>query len=242
MIPKKLHYVWLGGAPIPQEYQRYIDGWRDMMPDWEIVRWDETNFDIEGSCDYCRQAYQAKRWAFVSDYVRVKVLYEHGGIYLDTDEEMIRPLDKFAMHDAFFGMEAGKLIGGQVFGCERGHKLMKVLMDDYDNRAFVCRGNQDTTVIGNHIARVLMGVYPQFRPTDKLHELESDVFVYPSEYFCPDMRGPVDGPNTYTIHHYAGTWLSSGQRLKMKFNDFIGQRNAKQLSRIKQWLKRRLNR
>jgi Glycosyltransferase sugar-binding region containing DXD motif len=242
MIPKILHYVWLGGAPIPEPYQQYIDGWKKRMPDWEIKRWDETNFDIHQAA-FPREAYQKRRWAFVSDYVRIKVLYENGGIYLDTDEEMIRSLEMFADNRVFFGFEAGKLIGGQVFGCEKGNETMKALVDYYEKLSFIDpKGKEKRIVIGDHIAGVLKQLYPSFRFTDKTQYLPNGTVVYASEYFCPDMHKPLNNPNTYTIHHYAGTWLSRGQRIKLAFNDFIGQKNAKHLSHIKQWIKRKINR
>lgn len=236
MIPKKLHYVWLGGNQIPEEYQNYIDGWAKMMPDWEIVRWDETVFDVNCS-SYCKQAYEAKRWAFVSDYVRVKVLYDEGGVYLDTDEEMVRPLDQFTEHSAVFGMESGLKLQAGMFGCEPRSAVIGKILEYYNSINYIENSKQNNAVIGLHFENVLRKIYPNFRLCEEIQMLGNGVVVYPSDYFCPDIKKPLTNPNTHTIHHYAGTWLSKGQRMKIKFNDFIGDRNAKMLSKIKKCLK-----
>ena len=91
-IPKVIHYCWFGGNPLPEEYVKYIESWKKYLPDYEIKRWDESNFDFS-TCDYAREAYEAKKWAFVSDYVRLKVVYDNGGLYFDTDVEVIKPID-----------------------------------------------------------------------------------------------------------------------------------------------------
>ena len=119
------------------------------MPDWEVVRWDESNFDVNCSV-LCKQAYEAKRWAFVSDYVRVKVLYEEGGIYLDTDEEMVQSLDRFAYHKAFFGMEAGLRLQAGVFGCEPKNEIMAAILEYYNQIEYIENDKQNNIVIGTH--------------------------------------------------------------------------------------------
>ena len=92
-IPKIIHYCWFGGKPLPDEYKKYIDSWKKYCPDWEIREWNESNFDFS-SCEYAMEAYDAKKWAFVSDYARFKILYEYGGVYFDTDVEILQPLDE----------------------------------------------------------------------------------------------------------------------------------------------------
>ena len=92
MIPKVIHYCWFGGNPLPNIAVKCINSWKKYFPDYEIIEWNESNFDLF-SCDYCREAYDAKKWAFVSDYARFKILYEHGGVYFDTDVEVIKSMD-----------------------------------------------------------------------------------------------------------------------------------------------------
>ena len=100
MIPKTTHYMWFGGNPLPESTKKYIESWKKFCPDYEIKQWDETNFDVH-SCKYVEEAYNAKKWAFVSDYARFNALYQDGGIYLDTAVEMIKPLDDFLSEDGF---------------------------------------------------------------------------------------------------------------------------------------------
>lgn len=221
MIPHKLHYVWVGGAPIPAKYQAFIDHWTELMPDWEIVRWDESNFDIENSSDFCRQAYEHKRWAFVSDYIRVKVLYEHGGIYLDTDEQMVQSLERFAEHKFFVGMEPVNHIGGQVFGCEAKNEVMGAILEHYDSINYIEDGKQNNVVIGSHFAAVLEKLYPQFALKEEVQQLGDGVVVYPSTYFCPDLATLKITSDSYTIHRPMGSWLSPTAKLKKQIYTII---------------------
>ena len=104
MIPKIIHYCWFGGNPLSDDAKRYIASWKKYCPDYEIREWNESNFDINEN-DYCREAYEQKKWAFVTDYVRLKALYEYGGIYMDTDVEVVKPLDPLLSYDALSGYE-----------------------------------------------------------------------------------------------------------------------------------------
>lgn len=216
MIPKKLHYVWVGGTEIPAKYQAFIENWSRLMPEWEIVRWDEMNFDVKNSSDYCRQAYAQKRWAFVSDYIRVKVLYDHGGIYLDTDEEMVQSLDCFAVHQMFVGMEPGNIIGAQVFGCQKGNSLMGKILDYYNQLDYLSEGVQNNTVIGTHFKNVIQQNYPELELKENVQYLGDGVVVYPSQYFCPDLMTLEITEESYTIHRPMGSWLSPRARMKKR--------------------------
>ena len=109
MIPKVIHYCWFGGNPLPNIAVKCINSWKKYFPDYEIIEWNESNFDLF-SCDYCREAYDAKKWAFVSDYARFKILYEHGGVYFDTDVELVKKIDFLLKYSAFFGFENKKYI------------------------------------------------------------------------------------------------------------------------------------
>ena len=143
MIPKKIHYIWLGGNPLPEEYKKYIEGWQKYCPDYEIKRWDETNLDID-LFNYCRQAYDNKKWAFASDVFRYYVLYKEGGIYLDTDVELLKPLDSFLKEKLFLGFEKKEFVApGLILGAEKGNEIIKELLDDYENRSFL---NEDGTL------------------------------------------------------------------------------------------------
>lgn len=221
MIPHKLHYVWVGGAPIPAKYQAFIDHWAELMPDWEIVRWDESNFDIENSSDFCRQAYEHKRWAFVSDYIRVKVLYEHGGIYLDTDEQMVQSLERFAEHNFFVGMEPVNRIGGQVFGCEAKNEVMGAILAHYNGINFQIEPQSNTTVIGARFGQVLKELYPTLELKEEAQHLDQGVVIYPSTYFCPDLMMLKITDESYTIHRPMASWGDRRTRLTKQVLAFI---------------------
>ena len=104
MIPKKIHYCWFGGNPLPESAKKYIETWKKYCPDYEIIEWNEENFDVTQN-QYCKEAYEAKKWAFVSDYARFWILYRYGGIYFDTDVEVIRPIDDMVAKGPFMGCE-----------------------------------------------------------------------------------------------------------------------------------------
>ena len=122
-IPKKIHYCWFGGNPKPELALKCLKSWRKYCPDYEIIEWNESNFDINAN-QYCRDAYKEKKWAFVTDYARLAILHEHGGVYFDTDVELIRPIDKLLEHPAFMGIERAhdscKVASGLALGCEKG--------------------------------------------------------------------------------------------------------------------------
>lgn len=136
-IPKVLHYCWFGGAPKPKNIQNCIRSWKKYCPDYEIIEWNEQNFDVSQSL-YTRQAYDARRWAFVADYARLKILYEQGGIYMDTDVELLRPLDDLLAYPAFFGFQHNNEVAtGLSFGAEARSPVVKALLDDYDSLPFL---------------------------------------------------------------------------------------------------------
>ena len=136
-IPKVLHYCWFGGAPKPKNIQNCIRSWKKYCPDYEIIEWNEQNFDVSQSL-YTRQAYDARRWAFVADYARLKILYEQGGIYMDTDVELLRPLDDLLAYPAFFGFQHNNEVAtGLGFGAEAHSPVVKALLDDYDSLPFL---------------------------------------------------------------------------------------------------------
>lgn len=157
-IPKVLHYCWFGGAPKPKNIQNCIRSWKKYCPDYEIIEWNEQNFDVSQSL-YTRQAYDARRWAFVADYARLKILYEQGGIYMDTDVELLRPLDDLLAYPAFFGFQHNNEVAtGLSFGAEAHSPVVKALLDDYDSLPFLLPdGSCDLTPARNEIFPSLPG-------------------------------------------------------------------------------------
>ena len=136
-IPKVIHYCWFGRGKMPNLAEKCIQSWRTYCPDYQIVCWNEENFDINQN-QYAKEAYDAGKWAFVSDYARLKVLYDEGGIYLDTDVELIKPLDKLIDEYGYMGFDdKGKVATGLGFACEKGNELVEALLKDYDDIPFV---------------------------------------------------------------------------------------------------------
>ena len=144
-IPKIIHYCWFGGKPKPELAEKCIKSWKKHCPDYEIREWNEDNYDLAAAPLYVRQAYEAKKWAFVTDYVRLQVVYECGGIYLDTDVELKKNLDSLLGYSAYFGFEDGKWIAtGLGFGAEQGTPILQELMDDYRDIPFLLEdGSED---------------------------------------------------------------------------------------------------
>ena len=136
MIPKKIHYCWFGGNSLSSEVRECIASWRQFCPDYEIIEWNEKNFDVD-CIRYTADAYRDRRWAYVTDYARLKIVYEQGGIYLDTDVELLRPLDPLLENKVYFGMQrAGEVATGLGFGAEAGAELLRRLMAGYESRAY----------------------------------------------------------------------------------------------------------
>ena len=199
MIPKKIHYCWFGCKNIPDDLIKYISGWKDFCPDYEFVLWDEKNFDIT-SIPFVKSAYDAKKFAFVADYVRAYALYHYGGIYLDTDVELRKKLDGFVTQSAFTGFESKGLPFTALWAAEKGHLLSKKVMNYYEAKTYTL-GQQTNT---NIVSDILMN---DFKIDPLRNEVqigrcgECEIKVYPSEYFCIDLH------TSYAVHHFYGSWL-----------------------------------
>ena len=206
-IPKIIHYCWFGGGPISPESRKCMESWKKYCPDYKIIEWNEQNFDISKNC-YAQQAYEAKRYAFVSDYVRLAVLYEYGGIYLDTDVELVRPLDELLELPGFMGFQNNNEVAtGLGFGARKGNPVVQALLRDYDALDFLREdGSVDLTPCPERNTRVLqtLGVRK-----DGTRQSIPEMEIFPAEYFCP-MEFPTRKlrvtPNTYSIHRFAESW------------------------------------
>ena len=183
MIPKVIHYCWFGGNEMSALEKKCIESWKMQCPDYEIIRWDETNYDVTKNL-YMQQAYAAKKWAFVSDYARLDILYQHGGFYLDTDVELLQSLDAQRTHAAFAGIGCtGGVNLGLGFGAEAGNALVKEMRDDYDTVSFLNPdGSLNTAPCVKYQTRLLKE--KGFVDEDRLQQVES-MTIYPTEYFCP---------------------------------------------------------
>jgi len=211
MIPKIIHYCWFGGNPLPPLAKKCIESWEKHCSDWEIIEWNETNFDVNYNT-YVRQAYEAKKWAFVSDVARLWALVNHGGVYMDTDCELLKPIDEFLKHEAVSGFEPTFKIPTAMMGCREGFPLFKEILLDYDKRAFLLpNGDFDTITNVVTMTKILLihGLVLNNRP-----QTVKGFTLYPSEYFCPKNynTGKLDvSENTYIIHHYSESWADERQ-------------------------------
>ena len=206
-IPKILHYCWFGGKPKPPLAEKCIRSWRKFCPDFEIREWNESNFDLEQVPAYVRQAYEAGRWAFVTDYVRLRALTEVGGVYLDTDVEIVRPLDPFLKHEAFAGFEHLERVQTGVLACRKGFPLFQEFLAYYDTAVFRRPdGSMDTTTNVEILTGICRKKGLVFNDT---FQVVDGLAVYPREVFCPvdyDTMKLKKTRKTVTIHWFSGSW------------------------------------
>lgn len=226
MIPKTIHYCWFGRNPLPPLALECIASWKKFFPDYEIKEWNEDNFDVN-IIPYTAEAYKAKKYAFVSDYARFWILYHYGGVYFDTDVEVIRPMDDIIGKGAFMGFEKdpdrwsdGYIAPGLGLAVEPGKSIIKDLMDKYKDLHFILADgslNTSSTIV-NYTTEVLCSLGMKQAPG--IQELKG-VTLYPSEYFAPIhfiTRRLHITPNTRTIHRYMASWADQKNKT---FADYI---------------------
>jgi mannosyltransferase OCH1-like enzyme len=216
MINKVIHYFWFGGKPLPKIALKCIESWKKILPDYEIKRWDESNFDVN-IIPYTEQAAKSGKWAFVSDYARYHVLYSEGGVYLDCDVEVLKPLDCFMNDKMFSGFESDNFVApGLILGMEKNHDFGKLIIDVYKKRTFLLENNKfDLTSVGQIFTEEL--VKKGLICNNTLQEI-AGVKVYPTYNFAP--INPNTGEiiitdQTFTIHHYAASWVPLNKKIKM---------------------------
>lgn len=239
MIPKVIHYCWFGGKKLPAKVTQCIQSWKRLCPDYKIVRWDESNFDVNGH-PFMKAAYEAKAWAFVSDYARLKIIYENGGVYLDTDVELLKNLDLLLEDPCYIGIQQTENLctTGLGFGAERGSPVVLRMMREYDGLEF-SRGNKLKIACPwlNDRAIRSFGAFDRNEVT-KLPE----VTIYPPRFFDPWSTGETSNllcGETVSIHHYAASWAEGPQRWKRKFAMLLGPENVARLKTIRNRLGRK---
>ena len=215
MIPKIIHYCWFGGNPLPDEARKCIESWRKCCPNYEIKEWNEDNFNFD-SCDYAKEAYQKEKWAFVSDYARFKILYEEGGLYFDTDVEVIKPIEDIVQKGPFMGCEQGDSLyvaPGLGLAANPGLGLYKDILDYYNNEHFVNEdGSINTTTVVQRITDLLKD--RGFKGTGEIECIDG-VYIYPPDFFSPMnyWTGEIKiSDQTRSIHHYSMSWKSEYEK------------------------------
>ena len=219
MIPKIIHYCWFGRGEKPKFEQKCISSWKKHLPDYMIKEWNEDNFDIEKH-PFAKEAYDNKKYAFVADVVRVYALYHEGGIYLDTDVEVLKSFNPFLSHLAFTGFEGDKYITTGIMGCSKGSKWMKDCLEYYKDKHFVkSDGTFDMTTNVRIMTTYMVGY--GLKQNNKFQEISGIVTIYPKDYFCPKSYQTGDfykTKNTVAIHHFHGSWLPWYEQLGLRFN------------------------
>lgn len=213
-IPKKIHYVWVGGNPIPPKIKRCMNTWKKHLKDFEIIEWNEKNFDIN-SHPFCKAAYEAKKWAYVSDYIRAYAIYNEGGVYLDTDNIVVDDIDDLLINRAFVGYENDEYPFTACFGAEKHHPLLKKLLDYYDKNDFrFDRNDQLKEVNTKIVANILINDYGcKIGNIEQL--LDDDIKVYKKEVLCTPSK------DSKVIHVFTGTWMEGIKPLKRKIVTFF---------------------
>ena len=216
-IPKIIHYCWFGGRPLPPQAVRCIASWKKHCPDYEIIEWSESNFDVNLVLDaypYVKEALAEKKWAFVTDVLRLYLVYTYGGIYMDTDVELLKPLDKLLTHDMFIGFESKDFLNtGSGFGGEKNHPVLNKMLDYYRDLSFYhADGSLNTTPTPVYITKILS--QEGLRLNNKTQTVNG-IAAYSTEYLCPlsfKTRKLKITKNTYSIHHFFGAWLTDEQQ------------------------------
>lgn len=252
MIPKIIHYCWFGRGKKPALAERCIASWKRYLPDYEIKEWNEDNFDIHCT-PYVEEAYRVRKYAFVSDYARFWILYHYGGIYFDTDVEVIKPLEGVISKGCFMGVEDNGLDHSETqrplhdgeyyvnpglgIGAEPGMEVCREMLDSYEHSHFVLADNKLN--MDNVVARMTRILFAHgLQITDQIQIVDGFI-IYPKDYMCPVCT--TDGhlritDNTFSIHHYAASWTSPTHRFFRKLLLTFGG------VRLKMWLGKRLQR
>ncbi len=228
-IPKIIHYCWFGGGNKPELLKKCINSWQKYMPDYQIKEWNEKNFDVKMN-RYCAEAYKERKWAFVSDYARLWIIYNQGGIYLDTDVEIIKNMTSLVENGrGFIGFQNNEEVNtGLGFAAQKYNKCVGKMLKLYDNRSFYKQENVfDLTPcpVSNTVALKMMGLKTGRNNAKSIQKLDG-INVYPEEYFNPihlESGKKRITLNTYTIHHYSNTWGGNGTKFFKKIKSYLPQ-------------------
>lgn len=217
MIPKKIHYCWFGRNPLPPLAVKCIESWKKYLPDYEIIEWNEDTFDVS-MYQFTKEAYENKKYAFVSDVCRLYVLKQYGGIYMDTDVEVIKNLDDFLNHNAFSGFENIDLIPTGIMASEKAGAWITDMLDYYNNRSFILLNGSLDIKANTLIISELMSE-KGILLNNSYQEISNYVTFYPKEYFCPKnyLTEKIElTENSFCIHHFASSWYPTHRKILKK--------------------------
>ena len=222
-IPKVIYYCWFGKGKLPKLAEKCIKSWKKYCPDYEIVCINEENFDINQN-KYIREAYEAGKWAFVSDFARLKAVYDNGGIYFDTDVELIKPLDKLIEESGYMGFDDNGVVStGLGFACEKGNELVGALLRDYDDIPFVLPdGSYDLTPCPDRNTKTMVELGLDLNKRDQIF---MGIHFLPEDYLCPMKYytgKKIITKNTYSIHHFCASWTSATAKRTLIMKRIVG--------------------
>ncbi len=222
MIPKKIHYCWFGGKPLSKEVLFCINSWKKYMPEFEIIEWNESNFNVN-QYQFAKEALDSKKYAFVSDVCRLHVLYENGGIYLDTDVEVLKPFNELLNTVAFVGFETEEFICTAIMASEKKGEWIADLLKYYNNKSFYnADGTFDTTPNPKIVSSIMS--QKELKLTNNYQEIKNYVTVYPTYYFSPKnyFTGKTKiTKDSFSIHHFNSTWMTGKQKTLNKIKVFL---------------------
>lgn len=213
-IPKILHYVWVGGGKMSDMMLRCIESWKKFCPDYEIIEWNENKFDANEN-PWVKLALKEKNWSLVSDIMRAWILYNYGGIYLDTDVEILKPLDDFLVHEFFTGYESKRWVNTAVVGSVKGHEIVKRCLSRFDGKSKECKIDSMTNLYAVHAYSAVIEMLYGIKPNGKTKVFENGIALYARDYFFPQHYLTYKikiTPNSHAIHRYACTWHSKNQQ------------------------------
>lgn len=233
MIQKKIHYCWFGRNKIPELAIKCIESWKKYLPDYELKIWNEHSFDINSNT-YTKEAYESKKFAFVTDYVRLYALYNEGGIYMDTDVEVLKNFDCFLNLPAFSGFEDEKRIPTGIMASEYHGEWAKWQLTYYEDKHFILKdGTLDTTTNVSIIGKSMEAL--GFILKNSFQNFNDIIIIYPKDFFCPKdyETGKISiTSNTYCIHHFSGSWKPWHKKVEQKFCRYLGLKDRQLLDRI----------
>lgn len=237
MIPRVIHYCWFGRKPKSEFINMCIESWKRYCPDFEIIEWNEDNYKNDNV--YFRQALEMKKWAFASDYARLDIIYKNGGIYLDTDVELIKSLEGLLNLSCYVGTEDGNdgdgiINTGLGFGAEPFNKMVKAMLDEYESLTFIQEGtNYDQTPCPVRNTEVFERC--GYNKSGEIAKV-GNAYIFPKEYFAPKnyvTRELKITDNTYSIHHYEGDWMPLRSRINKTIKSALGPKLSKIIVNLK---------
>lgn len=237
MIPTIIHYCWFGRGNLPEKAQQCIASWHQYMPDWEYRLWNEENFDIN-MIPYTKEAYEARKFAFVSDYVRLWALNNEGGVYFDTDVFVLKAFDELLHYKAFCGFEGSKHLplGTCVMASVAGGEWVREQLSLYENRHFIQSNN--TFDLTSNVQLISMNMQKGGFVQNGLEQNYKDLHILPVDFFSPRRTTGeyILTKNTYCDHLGLGSWLDSDDGWKAKIARIVGKKNMTRMIKMKRLL------